>query len=69
MGETGRRLTDVVITPAMIEAGLATFSDMIVWGGDNSGFFDDDGFVECRDAISRIYLAMVSAEELRRELA
>lgn len=67
--ETGRRLTDVEITDAMIDAGLDVFSDMIVWGGDRSGFFDDNGFVECRDAICRIYRAMAAAEESRRELA
>jgi hypothetical protein len=56
-------LTEVEITPAMVEAGFDVFCDMICWGGDRSGFYDDNGFVECRDAISRIYRAMAEAAE------
>lgn len=62
MDGTDRHSTDgIEITPEMIEAGRGVLIDLISWGGDNSGFFDSDGFVESDEVIRRIYLAMAGA--------
>lgn len=53
---------EIEVTSEMMESGYRVFCDSIVWGGDDSGFFDDDGFVDSREMLRRIYLAMKYAE-------
>lgn len=52
--------SEMDISPEMIAAGRAILVDLINWGGDDSGFFDCNGFVESGEVIRRIYLAMAS---------
>ncbi len=59
--ETDRatKLTEIELTPEMIEAGTDVLCELISWGGDRGGFFDEKcAFVEMPEVVSRIYRAM-----------
>lgn len=60
MSATDRPALVIEITPEMIEAGKNVLVDHVVWGGDRSGFFDDDGYVGSDVVIRRILVAVAS---------
>jgi hypothetical protein len=59
---TGRRTTEIEITPAMIEAGEDILADLTIWGGDNGGFFDRNTPLEIAEVVRRVFLAMAAAD-------